>query len=116
MTKKSNIIKKETETFYEIFDKTFLTLYPNFIDELNALLLDEEEIKLDDPSILNTELRILALLRLGIKDSSRIAQFLRYSVNTIYNYRAKVKSKAKGNREEFEDKVMQIGAFKKFNI
>ena len=114
MTKKVNTIKEETEAFYIIFDKTFLTLYPTFVDELNELLLDNEKIKLENSKILNTELRILALLRLGIKDSSRIAQFLRYSVNTIYNYRAKIKSKAKGSREDFENQVLQIGAYKKF--
>ena len=60
---------------------------------------------------MNTELRIFALIRLGIDDSSKIANLLRYSVNTIYNYRAKVKNKALGSREDFESLVMKIGAF-----
>ena len=62
---------------------------------------------------MNTELRIFALIRLGIDDSSKIADFLRYSVNTIYNYRAKVKNKAKVSREDFENLVMRIGSFSK---
>ncbi|MBP8090230.1 MAG: transcriptional regulator, partial [Phocaeicola sp.] len=58
--------------------------------------------------LLNTELRIFALVRLGIEDSSQIAEFLRYSVNTIYNYRAKVKNKAQVSRDDFENMVRNI--------
>lgn len=58
---------------------------------------------------LSTSLRIFALIRLGINDSSKIAEFLHYSVNTIYNYRARVKKGALGNKDEFEDKVKMIG-------
>ncbi|MNR50734.1 hypothetical protein D3C85_1702980 [compost metagenome] len=60
--------------------------------------------------LLNTELRIFALIRLGIKDSTKIAEFLRYSVSTIYNYRSQLKNKSLGPREEFESKVMLIGS------
>ena len=81
--------------------------------EFNALLVDEEHIVLKKGELLNTELRIFALIRLGISDSSKIAEFLRYSVNTIYNYRAKVKNKAKISRDDFESQVMQIGSFSK---
>jgi len=105
-----NAIEDEINTFYLTFDKTFLSLFPNFVEELNQLLLEEEQIKLKNDEILNTELRILAVIRLGIKDSSRIAQLLRYSVNTIYNYRAKIKSKAK-NRKDFEAQILRIGAY-----
>ena len=69
---------------------------------------DNEQIILKKDELLNTELRIFALIRLGIEDSSQIAEFLRYSVNTIYNYRAKVKNKARGSREDFEDLVRKI--------
>lgn len=103
-------IDEEFATFYSTFDKTFLSLYPTFVKDLNDLLLEEEQIKLKNDELLNPELRILAVIRLGIKDSARIAQLLRYSVNTIYNYRVKIKNKAKGNREEFENQIQQIGA------
>jgi DNA-binding CsgD family transcriptional regulator len=73
------------------------------------LLIDTELTQLKDGDHLNTELRIVALIRLGIKDSAKIAVFLRYSVSTIYNYRSQIKNKAAGPREEFEANVMQIG-------
>lgn len=115
MTSTMEAIDEEFETFYATFDKTFLSLYPSFVKELNDLLLEEEQIELKNNEILNPELRILAVIRLGIKDSARIAQLLRYSVNTIYNYRVKIKSKAKGNREEFENKIQHIGAHELIN-
>jgi hypothetical protein len=113
MTKSRNIIEEELKEFYENFDNTFLHIYPNFVEELNALLLEEERINLKSGELLNTELRIFALIRLGITDSSAIAGLLRYSVNTIYNYRVKIKNKAAVPREHFEDLVMKIGAFSK---
>ena len=94
---------------YEMFDSTFLHLFPNFVADFNALLQPESRITLDDPRTLNTDLRIFALIRLGIEDSSRIAEFLHYSVNTIYNYRAKIKNGALGDRETFESQVKSIG-------
>jgi len=115
MTKRISGIEEEISAFYDTFDKTFLSIFPSFIDDLNDLLNVEDRIIVKNKKMLNTELRILALIRLGIKDSARIAQLLRYSVNTIYNYRAKIKNKAKGNREEFEQKVLQIGTYERFN-
>ena len=94
---------------YEMFDSTFLHLFPNFVNDFNALLQPESRITLDDPRTLNTDLRIFALIRLGIEDSSRIAEFLHYSVNTIYNYRAKVKNGALTDRDSFEARVKAIG-------
>lgn len=94
---------------YEMFDSTFLHLFPNFVNDFNALLQPESRITLDDPRTLNTDLRIFALIRLGIEDSSRIAEFLHYSVNTIYNYRAKVKNGALTDRDSFEARVKTIG-------
>ena len=87
----------------EIYQGSF-----DFVKKFNALLQDNEQIILKKDELLNTELRIFALIRLGIEDSSQIAEFLRYSVNTIYNYRAKVKNKARGSREDFEDLVRKI--------
>ncbi len=77
----------------------FLHLFPNFVGKFNDLLQENEQILPKKGELLNTELRIFALIRLGIEDSSQIAEFLRYSVNTIYNYRAKVRNKARGSRE-----------------
>lgn len=94
---------------YEYFDSAFLKLFPDFVEEFNALLKTEERIVLEDDSRLSTTLRIFALIRLGIEDSSKIAEFLHYSVNTIYNYRAKIKNSAICDREEFEQRVKQIG-------
>jgi hypothetical protein len=94
---------------YEMFDSTFLHLFPNFVADFNALLQPESRITLDNPRTLNTDLRIFALIRLGIEDSSRIAEFLHYSVNTIYNYRAKVKNGALTDRDSFESRVKAIG-------
>lgn len=111
MTKTDDSIQDEIEIFYSTFDKTFISLYPDFVNDLNNLLKDEERITLKSDEILNPELRIFAVIRLGIKDSARIAQLLRYSVNTIYNYRVKIKNKAKGNRDDFEEQVMKIGSY-----
>ena len=94
---------------YEMFDSTFLHLFPNFVADFNALLQPESRIGLPKPGTLNTDLRIFALIRLGIEDSSRIAEFLHYSVNTIYNYRAKVKNGALTDRDSFESRVKAIG-------
>ena len=77
------------------------------------MLDKEEQIELKKGELLNTELRIFALIRLGINDSSQIAGLLRYSVNTIYNYRVKIKNRSNVPREEFEDLVMKIGVFTK---
>ncbi|MFK7953480.1 MAG: DUF6377 domain-containing protein [Ekhidna sp.] len=105
------VIDTEVREFYKTFDQAFLNIYPDFIKQFNGLLQQGEEIELKEDEILNTEFRIFALIRLGIKDSSQIARLLRYSVNTIYNYRVRIKNKAHGLRDEFEDKVQNIDAF-----
>ena len=107
--KSKQFIENELKEFYTNFDKTFLQLFPNFIEEFKVLLVDDEATQLKEGELLNTELRIFALIRLGIKDSAKISIFLRYSVSTIYNYRSQLKNKAAGPREEFEAKVMRIG-------
>jgi hypothetical protein len=107
--KSKEYIENELKEFYTNFDRTFLQLFPNFIFDFNALLIPEEAITLKEGEHLNTELRIFALIRLGIKDSAKIAVFLRYSISTIYNYRSQLKNKSVGPRDEFEEKVMQIG-------
>ncbi|MFV8342436.1 DUF6377 domain-containing protein [Flavobacterium sp. XS2P39] len=107
--KSKQFIENELKEFYRNFDKTFLQLFPNFIKEFAALLIDDEVTQLKEGELLNTELRIFALIRLGIKDSAKISIFLRYSVSTIYNYRSQLKNKAAGPREQFESRVMRIG-------
>lgn len=103
-------IEQELAEFYTNFDSTFLQLFPDFIKQFESLLIDTELTQLKEGELLNTELRIVALIRLGIKDSAKIATFLRYSVSTIYNYRSLLKNKSKGPREEFEAKLISIGS------
>jgi hypothetical protein len=110
-TKSNQLIDEELTEFYQTFDKTFLILFPNFVEQLNELFNEDERIVLKKDELLNTELRIFALIRLGINDSSKIASLLRYSVNTIYNYRVKIKNKSIVPREEFEEMVKNIGTF-----
>ena len=110
--KSSKFIEGELKEFYTNFDNTFLQLFPTFVEDFNALLADDEQISLKAGERMNTELRIFALIRLGITDSVKIAQFLRYSVTTIYNYRAKVRNKAAGDRDLLEQEVMTIGKSK----
>ncbi len=100
----------ELKTFYKTFDTSFLQLYPTFVEDFNSLLKEEGRITLKEGELLNTELRIFALIKLGINQSSHIASLLRYSVNTIYNYRAQVKNAALENRENFEEIVKKIGS------
>lgn len=97
----------DAKAFFMNFDTAFLNLYPNFIKEFNALLREDEQIIPKRGEILTTELRIFALIRMGIKDSSRIATLLFYSPQTIYNYRSAVKNKAK-IRDEFEKQVERL--------
>ena len=110
--KSSKFIEGELKEFYTNFDNTFLQLFPTFVEDFNALLADDEQISLKAGERMNTELRIFALIRLGITDSVKIAQFLRYSVTTIYNYRTKVRNKAAGDRDLLEQEVMTIGTSK----
>jgi hypothetical protein len=108
MTRSQEALEHELEELYMNFDSAFLHIFPNFVPQFNALLQDDAKILLKRGELLNTELRIFALIRLGIEDSSQIAEFLRYSVNTIYNYRSKVKNKSSVSRDNFEDMVKGI--------
>ncbi len=107
--KSKEFIEDELKEFYNNFDITFLQLFPRFVEDFKSLLIDDEYVQLKTGQLLNTELRIYALIRLGISDSVKISHFLRCSLSTIYNYRTKIRNKAAGNRDEFEEKVMQIG-------
>lgn len=111
LTRSSEFRDKELEDLYISFDTAFLHLFPNFVGDFNALLKPEEQIEVDENGRLNTSIRIFALIRLGIDDSSKIADFLHYSVNTIYNYRARIKNGALNDRENFEKHVKEIGLY-----
>jgi DNA-binding CsgD family transcriptional regulator len=108
--KSTTLVDEERGKLYETFDTIFLNLYPSFVENFNSLLPPEEQIVLKPGERLNTELRIFALIRLGIIDSVRIAGFLRYSLGTIYNYRTRIRNNAVVSRDEFEEIVMNIGA------
>ena len=100
--------EKAREEFYHTFDTTFLAMYPDFVDRFNELL--QEEGRIHPPKgKLTTELRIFALIRLGVEDSKKIAQMLDYSLSTIYNYKVSVKNHAAGDRDSFEEQVKSIG-------
>lgn len=111
--KSPDFIENELKEFYDNFDRSFLRLYPDFVNEFNDLLMDDEKIVMKKDELLNTELRIFALIRLGIDNSAKIADLLHYSANTIYNYRAKIKNRAKVSRNDFESMVKKIGTFTK---
>lgn len=107
--KSTNIVDEELASFLQEFDKTFLSLFPDFVDEYNSLLIPEERSTPKNKGELDTELRVYALIRLGITDSDKIARFLGYSLSTIYNYRTKARNKYLGKRDDFEEKVKEIG-------
>ncbi len=103
----SRLSEEDAATFMNSFDTAFLDLYPSFVDEFNALLRADEQIVPPHKGRLTTELRIYALIRLGVKESSEIAALLFYTPRTIYNYRSTIKSRAI-NRETFECDVEQL--------
>lgn len=100
--------KVEQTQFYADFDAAFLTLFPDFVSSFNALLQPEHQLMVKKNGLLNTELRIYALIRLGIHDTTRIAHFLDYSTATVYNYRSKIRNKAICPPEEFEELVGKL--------
>jgi sulfur relay (sulfurtransferase) DsrF/TusC family protein len=109
ISKSTELKEKELEELLQNFDSVFLHLFPHFVDDFNALLQPDMQIHPKDDNRLVTEIRIFALIRLGIEDSSKIAEFLHYSVNTIYNYRARIKNGALDNRESFERRIKTLG-------
>ncbi len=109
ITKSGKFVEEESREFYAVFDDAFLHIYPTFVASVNALLRPDAQIELKDDERLNTDLRILAFMRLGIEDSTRIAQILNYSVYTIYTYRNKLKNRAL-DRANFEADIMKISS------
>ncbi len=107
LSKSSRFMEEQSKEFYDVFDNAFLHIYPTFVTEVNKLLLPEYQFSLINGEHLNTDLRILALIRLGMDDSNRIGHMLNYSVNTIYSYRNRLRNRAI-NRSTFEADVMKI--------
>ena len=100
----------ERKTLYDEFDATFLGVFPDFVNQLNGLLREEARIGQDLPEgKLSNELRIFALIRLGVTESAQIARFLKKSPSTVYNYRVKLRNAAACDRDEFEKRLMEIG-------
>ncbi len=100
---------ENAKLFYQNFDSAFLNIYPNFITGVNRLLAPGEQLETKEEGLLSRELRILALLRLGITDNKEIASILRASIATIYTYRSRLKARAT-NKDTFEDDIKQIQA------
>jgi TolA-binding protein len=103
-------IKKERENLFNTFDHIFLKIFPNFINEFNALFKREDQIWPKEHEVLTTDLRIFALIRMGIEDNAVIGNILEYSEKTIYVYKMRIKAKALIHGEEFDKSIMSIRA------
>ncbi|MBS7563746.1 tetratricopeptide repeat protein [Mucilaginibacter sp. Bleaf8] len=103
-------IKKERETLFYTFDHVFLKIFPNFITAFNSLFAEKDQIWPKEHEVLTTDLRIFALMRLGITDVEAVANILEYSEKTIYVYKMRIKAKALVHGEEFDARVMAIKA------
>lgn len=103
-------IKKERNELFRGFDTVFLRLFPHFVEQFNALFAEPDRVQPPDDQLLTTELRIFALIRLGIDDSEQISRMLGYSINTIYTYKTRVKNRSLVPNEEFEQRIQAIEA------
>ena len=101
------LAEEEATSFYTRFDRAFIELYPGFVEELNSLLLPNAQIELPSANCLTTEVRIFALMRLGVTDSQEIATLLFYSIQTIYNYKSAMRTRAI-NRETFDEDINRL--------
>jgi DNA-binding CsgD family transcriptional regulator len=101
-------LKREREELSYSFDRVFLNLFPDFITKFNLLFNPEDQMAVKEGQLMNTELRIFALIRMGISDTEKIAKILGYSVNTIYAYKTRVKSKSIVPNDVFEQRIMEI--------
>jgi len=101
-------IKREREELYNNFDRFFLALFPDFVRTFHSLFKEEDRIPLKQGQLLNTELRIFALMRLGIRDPEKIARILDYSVATIYTYKTRIRHKSQFSNDEFDKRIMSI--------
>ena len=107
---KNTMIKEERNNMFNVFDKTFLRIFPNFIERYNNLFPEEERKYPEQSDTLTTEMRIFALIRLGVSDSERIARFLNKSIHTINTYKTRVKNKSLVDNELFETRIMEISS------
>lgn len=107
LTKSGKFIENQSKDFYEVYDNAFIHIYPEFVNKVNELLRPECRFNLAEGEILNNDLRILSLIRLGITESARIAQILNYSINTVYAYRNRLRNRAI-DRESFETAVATL--------
>ena len=113
LTSSTTMVQSELKEFYHSFDAIFLHVYPDFVEDFNKLLRAEERITLKEGELLNTELRIYALVRLGISDSVKIAEFLHCSPQTVYNNRLRTRNKAIIPKEKFAETVRLLGKMQK---
>lgn len=111
LTEGNDNTRQELKKLFRSFDSVFLHIYPDFVADFNKLLLDDQQIVPRESELLNTELRIYALIRLGISDSVKIAEFLHCSPQTVYNYRYTMRNRAKGDKKDFAERVHTLGQF-----
>lgn len=109
LTKSHELSHGEIKELYQNFDSIFLKVYPNFVDDFNTLLRPDERVAMKKPGVLTTELRIYALVRLGINDSVKIARFLHCSTQSVYNTRMKMRNKSDISKEQFAEAVRRLG-------
>ncbi|OCX52697.1 hypothetical protein BEL04_11290 [Mucilaginibacter sp. PPCGB 2223] len=103
-------IKKDRDNLFYTFDHVFIKIFPNFIDEFNSLFKKEDQIWPKEHEVLTTDLRIFALMRMGINDTETIAKILEYSEKTIYVYKMRIKAKALVPGDQFDHRIMEIKA------
>ncbi len=101
-------IKAEREQLFYNFDKIFLKLFPGFVEHFNSLFEEKDQVQLDKEDTLNTDMRIFALIRMGITENEKIAKILNFSINTIYSYKNRIKKRSVVPNEEFESRIMEI--------
>lgn len=104
----SSTMAQDLSRLFDNFDAIFLELFPDFIERFNALLRPDEQIEIKGKHLLSPELRIYALIRLGINDSTKIASFLHYSPQTVYNYRMKTRNRSNIPKDEFASRVQRL--------
>ena len=109
LTASDSLVSNELKEFFHTFDQVFMKLYPCFVTEFNSLLAENEQIIPKGDEILTPELRVYALIRLGISDNAKIANFLNYTLQTVYNYRFKIRDKSILSKEDFNAAVLRIG-------
>ena len=109
MLESNEFFGNELKEFYNNFDTMFLGIYPNFVENVQNLLINPEDLKTKSSELLSPELRIFALIRLGVKDSNKIAEYLHYSTSTIHNYKTKIRKKSRIPKEQLEGEIMKIG-------